>query len=85
MKKSYFAKKQVSGSLFLSFKAIAKAVVKCLKVVFAKRTILIVTDKKIRSINFGLVSQVVILSATIWVGNLFYNDNFNVEEEIAFT
>jgi murein DD-endopeptidase MepM/ murein hydrolase activator NlpD len=71
MKKSHFAKTQVSGSLFLSSKAIAKAVLKCLKVVFAKRTILIVTDKKIRSINFGLISQVVILSATVWVGNLF--------------
>lgn len=69
--KKHFVKKQVLEFLFSRVKIVAKVFVKCLKSLFAKRTVMIVTDKKIRSINFGLVSQVGILLITVLVGNLF--------------
>ncbi len=67
MQKSYFLKKQLPQ--FLS--AAQKAIARLLKKIFAKRTLLIVTDKKIRTVNFGLLSQVAILFVVLWVGNLF--------------
>jgi len=71
MKKSYFVKKHISESYSNAFRNFAESVGKIFKVLFAKKTILIVTDKKIRSVNLGLLSQVALLSVSIWVGNLF--------------
>lgn len=48
-----------------------KALVRLYKVVFAKRTILFVTNKKIRTLTLGPVFQACLIIAFIFVGNLF--------------
>ncbi len=71
MKKSYFIKKQVIEIVALSCKALARFCKFLFKVLFAKRTILIVTDKKIRSVNIGLFSQALAFIALIFLAHLF--------------
>lgn len=41
------------------------------KFIFAKRTILFVTKKKIRTFNLGWISQIALVAFFVWVGDIF--------------
>jgi len=71
MKKSYFLKKRISftSKAFSSF--LLKSLVRFYKFVFTKRTVLFVTNNKIRSITLGPVLQACLLLFAVWIGNLF--------------
>lgn len=47
-------------------------IVRFFKFFFAKKTILFVTNNKIRSINIGSAVQVTVVLFLLWVGNLFW-------------
>ena len=71
MKRSYFLKKKISDvsksfGLFL-----VKNLYRFYKLVFTKRTVLFVTNEKIRSITLGPVLQGCTFLFIAWVGNLF--------------
>lgn len=71
MKKSYFLKKKISalGKSFGVF--LVKILVRFYKFIFTKRTILFVTNEKIRSITLGPVLQACLILFFVWIGNLF--------------
>lgn len=48
-----------------------KVLIRFYKVVFAKRTILFVTNKKIRTINIGAFAQIVVIIAMFFIGHIF--------------
>ncbi len=50
---------------------LARVLVRSYKFAFAKRTILLVTKKKIRTFTVGPISQICTLSFAIWVANIF--------------
>lgn len=52
-------------------KVLVKSVTRFYKILFAKRTILFVTNQKIRSITLGPVTQVVLILLSLFVGHLF--------------
>ncbi len=79
MNKKYFLKKKIVAFLKAIGSFIVKAVSRTYKLAFTKRTILFVTNQKIRSITLGPVSQGLVILTVAWVGNLFiqslhYND-----------
>ncbi len=71
MKRSYFLKKQISNVLQSLTLSASKAVTRCYKFLFAKRTIMFVTNQKIRTVTLGPVLQACCLISILWVGNLF--------------
>jgi len=70
MKRSFFFKKRLVESLFTFGFLVRKVFVRLYKVVFAKRTILLVTNDKIRTVNLGPVVQTAFFIAIFWVANL---------------
>ncbi len=86
MNKNYFLKKKILAVLAALGMLSLQSLVRLYKLVFAKRTILFVTSKKIRSISFGPIAQFCIIIALVWVGNLFnqslrYNEIINAKSE----
>ncbi len=71
MNKNYFVQKKMRAVFSYYALYALKAVVRFSKFVFAKRTILFVTNQKIRSISLGPISQICILFSLAYVGNLF--------------
>ncbi|MBP7710791.1 MAG: M23 family metallopeptidase [Rickettsiales bacterium] len=71
MKKSYFLKEKTSASSKKIGIFLLKALVRLYKFVFAKRTILFVTNKKIRTLTLGPILQACLIIALVLVGNLF--------------
>lgn len=71
MKKGYFFKKKISAISKAFGLFLVKASIRAYKFVFTKRTVLFVTNQKIRSVTLGPVSQACLLLFVAWVGNLF--------------
>ncbi len=71
MNKNYFLKKKIFAVLAAFGMLALQGAVRFYKLVFAKRTILFVTNQKIRSISIGPIAQLGILIAIAWVANLF--------------
>ena len=71
MRRGYFFKKNLLSAFSGSFYYIFQAVSRFFKFVFAKRTLLFVTNEQIRSVTFGPSSQLCIFLFLAWVGNLF--------------
>jgi len=71
MNRSYFLKKRISefGQGFVTF--VIKSIARLYKLIFTKRTILFVTNQKIRSVTVGPFLQVCLILFISWVGNLF--------------
>lgn len=81
MKKGYFLTKNTAA-----YSPLVRKFIKVCKFVFAERTILLVTNKKIRSIKVSASLQVAMMLVFIWVGNLFvqtlrYNEVISVKSE----
>ncbi len=86
MKKSYFLKKKISVSSKGFGVALLKMLVRFYKFVFAKRTILFVTNQKIRSVTLGPLMQVAIMFSIAFVVSLFnqtlhYNEALSAKSE----
>lgn len=71
MKKSYFLKKKLSAICKVCGSFLVKNLVRFYKTIFTKRTILFVTNDRIRSITLGPILQTCLLFLAVWVGNLF--------------
>lgn len=71
MNKKYFLKKTLALFALLSL-SLFQSAARLYKIVFAKRTIMFVTNQKIRSINFGPLSQLCIILSLACIANLFY-------------
>jgi murein DD-endopeptidase MepM/ murein hydrolase activator NlpD len=71
MQKSYFLKKRIASVSKTLRVSLIKALVRFYKFVFTKRTVLFVTNQKIRSITVGPLLQACLLLFFAWVGNLF--------------
>jgi murein DD-endopeptidase MepM/ murein hydrolase activator NlpD len=70
-KRSYFWKKRLSDAAQVPVLSIIKAVLRCYKFVFTKRTVLFVTNQKIRTITLGPLTQACLMLCVAWIGNLF--------------
>ncbi len=86
MKKGYLLKKLLKDSLLLIGKKALAALSALYKLVFMKRTVLFVTNQKIRSITLGPFSQACVFLLIAWVVNLFtqslrYDELINVKSE----
>lgn len=71
MIKNFFLKKKIFDAFSKASELLHKAFVRLYKVIFAKRTVLLVTNDKIRTINLGPILQGALLITIIWVGHLF--------------
>ncbi|MDX2083592.1 MAG: M23 family metallopeptidase [Rickettsiales bacterium] len=86
MNKSYLLKKKMSAALLSIGMIVLHVLVSIYKFIFTKRTILFVTNQKIRSISFGPFSQLAIIIIFFWVFNLFdkslrYNEIIEAKSE----
>ena len=70
MKKSYFLKEKITAASKNLATSLAKILVRFYKLIFTKRTILFVTNKKIRSVTLGPISQACAILVLILIGNL---------------
>jgi len=82
MNKNYFLKKKILPALAYVGLLILHICVRTCKFFFAKRTILFVTNQKIRSIRLGPISQIYIIIAFVWILNLF-NQSLNYNRIIS--
>ena len=71
MKKSYFLQEKITTAGKNLGTSLVKASARFYKFVCTKRTILFVTNKKIRSVTLGPILQASLLLAFILIGNLF--------------
>jgi murein DD-endopeptidase MepM/ murein hydrolase activator NlpD len=71
MKKSYFLKKKLSAICKNCGLFLVKNLVRFCKTLFTKRTILFVTNDRIRSVTLGPILQICLLFIAVWIGNLF--------------
>lgn len=71
MNKSYFLKKKLAELLRSIALSVFVGVKRFLKLAFRKRTVLFVTNEKIRSITVGPISQACLFLFFAWVGDLF--------------
>ncbi len=71
MRKGYFLKKKISDTISSSLVLVAKSLARSCKFVLTKRTILFVTNEKIRSVTLGPIPQALLIVFIAWVGNLF--------------
>jgi murein DD-endopeptidase MepM/ murein hydrolase activator NlpD len=71
MKRSFFLKKKIFDQLSLASACLLKALSRLYKLVFTKRTILFVTNEKIRSVTLGPALQACVFIFIAWVVNLF--------------
>jgi len=69
--KIYLLQKKLShvGKIFVS--ALLKGLLRLYRLIFTKRTILFVTNEKIRSITLGPIMQACIFLFVAWIANLF--------------
>ncbi|NBV06195.1 MAG: M23 family metallopeptidase [Proteobacteria bacterium] len=82
MNKNYFLKKKILPALTYIGLLMLHICVRTCKFLFAKRTILFVTNQKIRSIRLGPISQICIIIAFAWIFNLF-NQSLNYNHIIS--
>jgi murein DD-endopeptidase MepM/ murein hydrolase activator NlpD len=71
MNKSFFLKKRISAFLAGFALSVVRFSTRLYKLIFTKRTILFVTNEKIRSVTLGPVLQACIFLFIAWVANLF--------------
>lgn len=71
MNRNYILRKKRSNNLKDSLIVLFKNSAKLFKSIFKKRSILFVSNNKIRTINLGAFSQIAILMTLVFVGNLF--------------
>jgi murein DD-endopeptidase MepM/ murein hydrolase activator NlpD len=71
MKNSYFLKKKISATVKSLVLSLVKTLISFYKFTFAKRTILFVTNNKIRTFTLGPITQICALLFLVWVGNIF--------------
>lgn len=71
MKNSYFLKKKLSAICKVCGLFLVKNLVRFYKTIFTKRTILFVTNDRIRSVTLGPILQTCLLFIAVWIGNLF--------------
>ena len=71
MKRSFFWKKRISDFCASFALLVVRLFSRIYKLVFTKRTILFVTNEKIRSITLGPILQACIFLFIAWVANLF--------------
>lgn len=71
MKRSYFWKKKITEITKSCGSFLVKSLARLYKLVFTKRTVLFVTNEKIRSITLGPVLQACVFLFIAWVANLF--------------
>lgn len=70
--KAFLRKRRLMNALKLSLTAIKRAFYGFLRLTFAKRQILFVTNEKIRTVSVGPIAQLCIFFVMAWVANLFY-------------
>ncbi|MBM5782452.1 MAG: hypothetical protein FJ368_03415 [Pelagibacterales bacterium] len=70
MNRNYFLRKKLLTNLKRSFLALSKTSLKFLKAIFRKKSILLVSNNRIKTINLGPISQIAILMCLFFVGNL---------------
>lgn len=70
MNRNFFFKKRLMESLFALGFWLRKVFVRLYKIIFAKRTILFVTNEKIRTVNLGPVVQMAFFIAIAYIANL---------------
>lgn len=71
MKRSYFFKKKITQGYKAASTLLVKSLMRFYRLVFTKRTILFVTNQKIRSITLGPILQGCVFLFIAWVANLF--------------
>ncbi len=71
MKGSYILKKKLSAVGFLLAVLLIRGSYRLYKLLFAKRTLLFVTNQKIRSITVGPISQALLTLFVLWMGSIF--------------
>ena len=71
MTKIFFLKKKIINQLISLCTFVKKASLRLFKLVFSKRTILFVTNEKIKSVTLGPIAQACIFLMIAWVINLF--------------
>ena len=79
MKRSLLLKKKAQDLGLLIIEVLIFIVKRFAKIAFAKRTILFVTNEKIRSVNLGVIPQIVIVLVIAWMINVF-NQSFRYNE-----
>ncbi len=78
MVNSYLLKKKIAAAFRAIWLATAKSAKAFYRLAFAKRTILFVTNQKIRSVTLGPLTQAAVFVFIAWVGNLFIQSlNYN--------
>lgn len=70
--KKFILKRQFLNKASAIFAASKKNLLNLCKLCFAERKILFVTNEKIRTLSLGPVSQIMIIVAIAWIGNVFY-------------
>lgn len=73
MSKNYFLTKRLPSLLKRAATKSKNSIKAFFKIVFAKRTILFVSKNKIRTINLGIPSQIILILALAFVGKAFVN------------
>lgn len=86
MNKNYFLKKKIFAALKAFGLVSFRFVIRLYKLIFTKRTLLFVTNQKIRSITLGPISQFCMILCALWVVNLFnqslrYNEILSTKAE----
>lgn len=71
MRNGYFFKKNLISALKASILAVRNIFSRIYSLIFAKRTIVFVTNEKIRSVSMGPLVQGCFILFIAWVGNLF--------------
>lgn len=71
MKQRHPAVRRIIFVLKLAYVYVQAALFAVYKLIVSKRTVMFVTKNKIRSVTFGPLSQLVLLSFFFWVGNIF--------------
>lgn len=79
MKRSLLFKKKAQDLGLLIIEILIFLAKRFTKIAFAKRTILFVTNEKIRSVNLGVIPQIVIVLLIAWMINVF-NQSFRYNE-----
>lgn len=86
MNNKYFKKERLSKKVASFVNLVGNNIALAFKAVFVKRTILLVTNRKITTINLTPMLQLMILAFFVWVGAIFakslsYNHIINVKSQ----
>ena len=79
-------KKQISAVGKLAALLLLQGILRCFKLLFAKRKLLFVTNQKIRTVTLGPTSQICIIGLFLWMGGVFvqslrYHDIISSKEQ----